>query len=198
MAKLHENAPDAATASADADFNDERVAGPTDEMATRAAPSEETDQPSDQVVRRALPSPARLGVAVAAGMGVAAVAAAYAVSRFEPDLSDGESVLFQTHPRKVGSRYLFSLGLWEITRRATQFIVTDRRVIIEEGVLYRSSRSVPLSDVLGVNVQAGPWQGFVELATSRGNRDPRRDLLGPLRSPEARELGRTIRQASVR
>ena len=70
--------------------------------------------------------------------------------------------------------------------------------IIEEGVLYRSSRSVPLSDVLGVNVQAGPWQGFVELATSRGNRDPRRALLGPLRSPEARELGRTIRQASVR
>jgi hypothetical protein len=99
-------------------------------------------------------------------------------------LAPGEQVLLSARPRKVVWRYAATLGLWEVARRATRFTVTDRRVVIEEGLLGRSSRSVPLSRIADVRTATGVWQGYVDL-TGGGRGGTGRTQLGPLRNPVA-------------
>jgi hypothetical protein len=127
------------------------------------------------------------------GLGVIAfgLLAAVARSRPEPDLQRGETVLLRGHPRKALLRYALSVGLWELTRRSTFFAVTQRRVILDHGVIRRHRHSIPLSSITDVDVVAGPWEGTVRIA-ERGTRTPGWVEIGPLRAPVARRLASTI------
>jgi hypothetical protein len=128
------------------------------------------------------------GALAAAAGAVALVVAARVLAR-RPD--EDEHVLYSGRPRKVLWRYASTLGLWELARRATRFTVTDRFIVVDQGVLRRSSRSMPISAVRDVSVASGPWQGYVELRGPGGSEVLGRRL-GPLRAPEARALARVI------
>jgi membrane protein YdbS with pleckstrin-like domain len=134
--------------------------------------------------------------AVAFGAAALLLAATVKASRRKPTLAPGESVLLSTRPRKVLWRYAATFGLWEGVRRTTRFTLTDRRLIIQEGVFNRGSRSVPLGRIQDVQLSTGPWQGAVEIAAAGGSKRARREEIGPLRSNRARafadELARAV------
>jgi len=136
------------------------------------------------------------GAALALGLAAAAVvAASRRASAGVPAVGEGESILLTSRPRKVLWRYALSLGLWEPARRATRYTVTNRRVMIEDGLLSQGARSLPLSRINHVRVRTGPWQGYVEFAASGGSRN---EAIGPLRTPRAREFAHAIMEAMSR
>jgi hypothetical protein len=130
-------------------------------------------------------------------IGVAGALAARAAARADPEIPRGETLLFRTRPRKVLWRNVSSLGLWELTRRTTLFAVTNRRVIIDRGLVRRTTRSIPLSGIVDVSVMAGPWQGVVEIA-ERGGAGAGAQRIGPLRSPVARGFAAELARAIAR
>lgn len=132
--------------------------------------------------------------ATVAAVGLMAFAAAALLARrghAAVALERGESLAMSVRPRKVLRSYLISAGLWELDRRATRFTVTDRRLLVEEGVVRRAVTAVPLNVLQHVVVRTGPWQGWVDVSfpTSAGRGVER---IGPLRSPVAREFAATI------
>ena len=137
--------------------------------------------------------PERLAAVAGAVWLVVGAAALVAVSRRSVELDEGEALLLRFRPRRAVGRYLSSLGLWELARRSTQFAVTDRRVVMGDGVVYQRTRSIPLSSIQHVAVLAGPWAGFVEL----GGRSGPRERIGPLRSPRARQFANTVLMAAA-
>ena len=132
---------------------------------------------------------ARIGAAAALTLAATAVLARKSASG--PPLERGESLALSVRPRKVVKSYLRSAGLWELDRRATRFTVTDRRLLVEEGLFRRAVTAVPLSVLQHVVVRTGPWQGWVDVSfpTSTGRGVER---MGPFRSPVAREFAATI------
>jgi hypothetical protein len=134
-------------------------------------------------------------LAVAAGVGVALLVAA----RRSTDVRrvNGGRVLFASRPRKVMWRYVGTLGLWELARRATRFTVTEDDLFVEEGVLRQASQRLPLAAVHTVRVVNGPWQGYVELGGAGGSALLARRL-GPLRTKRARELADVISMPTAR
>jgi Bacterial PH domain len=173
------------------------VAGATDET---GAPIVEpviasASSVSDDVQPAPWPTngPALAGAVAAGLMAVAAAALLVRRSggRAEPPLERGESLALSVRPRKAVRSYLRSAGLWELDRRATRFTVTDRRLLVEEGIVRRAVTAVPLSVLQQVVVRTGPWQGWVDVsfptASGRGV-----ERMGPFRSPVAREFAATI------
>ena len=72
-------------------------------------------------------------------------------------MEPGERVVFHELPVR-GARlaaYIFSLGLFELWRRRTHFIVTDRRLIAVRGVVSRDRQIIPLDLVERVTVREG-------------------------------------------
>ncbi len=129
-----------------------------------------------------------------AAVGAMTVAAAALLTRRRggaPPLQRGESLALSVRPRKAVTGYLRSAGLWELNRRATRFTVTDRRLLVEEGLVRRVVTAVPLGVLQQVVVRTGPWEGWVDvsLPSSSGRRVER---IGPLRSPVAREFAATL------
>ena len=153
----------------------------------------------DQTLPGGLPMPPRKAMAGAGAVALGAVAvllaATVAASRRTPHLAPGESVLLQTRPRKVLWRYAATLGLWEGVRRTTRFTLTNRRLIITEGVMNRGNRSVPLGRIQDVQLRTGPWQGAVEIAAAGGGKRARREEIGPLRSNRARAFAEELSRA---
>jgi membrane protein YdbS with pleckstrin-like domain len=136
--------------------------------------------------------PAPIAV-VAVGVFALGLLAA-AVGRREVDVARGETVLFEGRPRRSLLRYALSLGSWELVRRSTSFTVTERRVIVDRGILFRRTRSIPLSGIVGIDVVAGAFEGVVRIA-SRGQGTAPAEELGPLRAPVARGVAATIAAA---
>jgi membrane protein YdbS with pleckstrin-like domain len=131
---------------------------------------------------------------VAAGTALlAAVGLGIALGRraSQPDLRPGEEVELSVRPRKVVWRYLVSLGLWELERRATRFSVTDQRLLIQEGLVRRVVCAVPLGSVRRVVTRTGPWEGYVMVQTGAG-KDALDRPIGPLRTPVARRFAAAI------
>jgi membrane protein YdbS with pleckstrin-like domain len=153
----------------------------------------------DQSLPGNLPMPPRKAIAgagaVALGAAVVLLAATVKASRRGPSLAPGESVLLMTRPRKVLWRYAATMGLWEGVRRTTRFTLTNRRLIITEGVLNRGSRSVPLGRIQDVQLSTGPWQGAVEIAAASSGKRARREEIGPLRSNRARAFAEELNRA---
>lgn len=148
-------------------------------------------EPSPGWIETARPA-AVAAASAAAIVGIGAVVAGIMRGRGAVSVADGESILLSARPRKVVARYLATLGLWESARRAQRFTLTDRRIIIENGLISRASRSLPLSQVTHVDLRTGPWQGFVELSRSVGSGGLRREEIGPLRSVKARAFAEAI------
>lgn len=173
------------------------VAGTIDETAPAAAETLEAApaQPADAArAPIAWPPTGPDLVKVAAAAGVLLVAAATVIARRAATalpLERGESLALSVRPRKVVRSYLLSAGLWELDRRATRFTVTDRRLLVEEGLVQKAVTAVPLSVLQQVVVRTGPWQGWVDVsfpsASGRGI-----ERLGPFRAPVAREFAHTL------
>ena len=92
-------------------------------------------------------------------------------TRGAPDHSANEVALFAAVPAATPSiwlRWIVTLGFYEIWRRRTQFIVTNRRVVWRRGLINRSERSVPLSRVQDVTTRKGLLTGWVELSSAGG------------------------------
>ncbi len=138
--------------------------------------------PTGQAVVRAL------GGAMVVGLAASALLARRRAA--PPELQAGESLAVSVRPRKVVMRYLLSLGMWELDRRATRFSVTDRRLLVEQGLLHRVVMAVPLSAIQNVLVRTGPWEGWVNVSLPSSQGGATR--IGPLRSGSARRFAAAI------
>ncbi len=101
----------------------------------------------------------------------------------------GEEVVRELRPsplRGVPFLYLFTLGLYEVWRRRSRFILTDRRIIISKGVVNRSVRFLPLDRVQDATLKNQLWLASIQL-TSAGGSAGVEQLYG-LRTREAREF----------
>jgi membrane protein YdbS with pleckstrin-like domain len=87
-----------------------------------------------------------------------------------PRLQDGEQVLVSAHPGGWlnAGRYFWTLGLYELWRKATWYVVTDRRVIQTSGLVTRSERSLPLAMIQDVTVTTTLGVGRILLTTAGG------------------------------
>lgn len=133
------------------------------------------------------------GGASAAAVALAGAAAMLAMRKRSPNLvlDRGEKVSLSVVPRRAVWRYVRSLGLYEAQRRATRFTVTDKRLVIEDGVVKRAVSGIPLSAIQHVTLRTGPWEGSVDVAIP-GPRGPIQSSIGPLRSPVARKLAAAL------
>jgi hypothetical protein len=162
-------------------------AEPADTASDTAAQPESTDAVATRNLR---PWFAASGASVGVAAAAAGVALLVAASRRSLEIDDDESLVMSLRPRRSVGQYLLTLGLWEFTRRSTRFAVTDRRVMIDQGLMRRTTRSIPISSITNVRVVAGPWEGGVELA--RAGTGARAEMISPLRSPRAREFARAV------
>jgi membrane protein YdbS with pleckstrin-like domain len=165
---------------------------PEEQEPEAAAPVAE-EAPGVERARWALTARQRLALA-AGGAGMAAAALATLemgrrASRLE--LWPGEQVTLSVRPRRAVLRYAASLGLWEMSRRATRYTVTDQRLVIQEGLVKRVACGIPLHAIRSVVVRAGPLEGYVHVHTGVKHRSLERPI-GPLRSPTARRLADSI------
>jgi hypothetical protein len=61
-------------------------------------------------------------------------------------MNSGEKIVYQAHPSAwtLAVAYLFTLGLYELWRRATTVTVTSQRVVWQRGLVTRSRKAVPV------------------------------------------------------
>lgn len=86
--------------------------------------------------------------------------------------------------------YVVTLGLYEPWRRASWFVVTDRRVIASKGLVTRSQRAIPVDMVQDASVRTQFGVGTVMVSTAGGGMSAVR--FGPLRSVVAREMADVV------
>ena len=151
-------------------------------MAAAEAGTAAWELPTGQAVVRAL------GGAMVVGLAASALLARRRAA--PPELQAGESLRSASGPARSSSRYLLSLGMWELDRRATRFSVTDRRLLVEQGLLHRVVMAVPLSAIQNVLVRTGPWEGWVNVSLPSSQGGATR--IGPLRSGSARRFAAAI------
>ena len=107
-------------------------------------------------------------------------------------MEPGERVVFHELPVR-GARlaaYILSLGLFELWRRRTHFIVTDRRLIAVRGVVSRDRQIIPLDLVERVIVRERGRSGAVDVATVGGALGTQR--FGPLGRDQANRLADAV------
>jgi len=66
------------------------------------------------------------------------------------------------------SRYVLTLGFWEIWRRRQRVVVTDQRIITTRGLLSKSQRMLPIAKVQDASLQLRLWVGRVVVTTAGG------------------------------
>ena len=112
------------------------------------------------------------------------------------DLTEhGETVLFRSFPAAtpvVWLKWLITLGIYEFFRRRTIFLVTSRRVIVRQGVIHRSERSLPVGRIQDINTRRGLLTGWVELSSAGGNLGV--ESFGPLWNPSVQRMADAIEQ----
>jgi membrane protein YdbS with pleckstrin-like domain len=106
-------------------------------------------------------------------------------------LQDGEEILLAIKPNPLNGLMVFTLGLYFPWWRATWFVVTDRRLIIKQGILNKTEANLPLHFVQDASVRTS-WQGVgrVDVSTAGGS-DGISRIIG-LKPQDARELADTI------
>jgi len=114
--------------------------------------------------------------------------------QFEP----GERVLFHELPDRVAriGSYLATLGLFELWRRRTHFIATDRRLIAVRGLVSRDRQVIPLDKVERVTVRRRGPSASLDVATVRGllGTQP----IGPLGKEQAGRLAAILEEERKR
>jgi len=111
------------------------------------------------------------------------------------DLEPGEGVLFHELPdrlARIGS-YLATLGLFELWRKRTHFVVTSRRLIAVRGVVSRDQQVIPLELINGVTVRRRAAAASLDVATAGGALGTQ--PVGPLGREQANRLAATIEEA---
>jgi len=103
-----------------------------------------------------------------------------------------DPLLFSCHPGKFGNwgRYVPTIGLWEIWRRATVYQVTEKSVTFRSGILFKRSKAVPVRMIQDVSVQTAPLVGRIVLSSAGGQLSVERTLW--LSRDDAHRLSETI------
>ena len=86
------------------------------------------------------------------------------------NFQSGEVVVRELRPTPLGvwPLYIVTLGLYEIWRRRTRFILTNQRVIISKGVVNRAVRFLPLDRVQDATLKNQLWIASILLSSAGG------------------------------
>ena len=88
-------------------------------------------------------------------------------------------------------RYLYTLGLYGIWRKRHTFVLTDRRILIGEGVFVRTERSISLDQVEDAVYCRRGVAAYSDIAyVRRGGRNVER--IGPLTPLAARRFTNAV------
>ena len=104
-------------------------------------------------------------------------------------------MLFRSFPAAtplVWLKWLVTLGIYELFRRRTVFLVTSRRVIVRQGLIHRSERSLPVGRIQDISTRKGMLTGWVELSSAGGNLGV--EAFGPLWNPSVQRMSDAIEQ----
>jgi hypothetical protein len=96
-------------------------------------------------------------------------------------LHRGESVALVVRPARSVTlhKYLMTLGLYGIWRKRKTFVLTDRRVVVGQGVFVRMEWSIPLDRVDEARYSRRGLSSYAELVVrERGGQ--RVERIGPL------------------
>ena len=110
-------------------------------------------------------------------------------------LAEGERVRYHQLPG-IGARpirLVLTLGLSELWRRRTHFVVTSRRVITTRGIVSLERQVIPLWRVERVDVRRSWPAAYVFVATREGALGTQ--PFGPLPPPQAAEFAEAIERA---
>lgn len=122
-----------------------------------------------------------------------ALALGFALILFLADLPTGGGVLLFT---------AFALGLWALAKKASsEFAVTDRRVIVKEGIVTTRSIELNLEKVEGILVKqdlGGKILGYGTIIVSGtgGTKEPFDGIVGPYEFRRAAQEGISASQAA--
>lgn len=97
-------------------------------------------------------------------------------------------------PWWTGVRYVWTLGLWELWRKRQQFIITNQRVIMRQGLVFQRSTSVPLDRIQDVDVTTSVLGGATIMLSSAGGLLGT-EQIGPLTRDEGARFANTLQQA---
>lgn len=91
-----------------------------------------------------------------------------AARKFE--LAEGEQVEFACRPARLPrfALYLVTLGLYEFWRRATFYVVTNRRTAERAGLITRTETSLPLFYVQDATIKTFLAWGAIYVSTAGG------------------------------
>jgi hypothetical protein len=172
---------------------EERAEAAPDAADPTAAVVDDTEAP-----QRTMPSWAPMAGAVVAGLAVAAPLLRTA-RQSHVHLRPGEEIAMRIRPRRGVLRYFATLGFWELRRRANRVVVTDQRLLIEDGYLRRVVGSVPLHTIRGVDLRTSLFEAFVSVQTSspRGGKGNEIEI-GPLSKKTAVELASAVSPLGLR
>ncbi len=100
-----------------------------------------------------------------------------------------ESAVMVANPARVATlpKYIASLGLYELWRRRNTTVVTDRRILLGEGIFRRTEKSIPLSKVMDVVFTRRGVTCYAEVAVNDRGRTSVRHV-GPMSCSTARRL----------
>jgi hypothetical protein len=108
------------------------------------------------------------------------------------EIEPGERVLFHElvdRRARLGS-YVATLGLFEVWRRRSHFIVTNRRLMAVRGLVSRDQQSIPLTRIDKLTPLAHGWWVTVDVSTVGGllGTQP----FGPMSRRQAQALIRAV------
>jgi Bacterial PH domain len=109
-------------------------------------------------------------------------------------LHEGESIVLVERPARSVSahKYLATLGLYGIWRKRNTFVLTDRRVLVGEGVFVRTERSIPLDRIDDAVYLRRGLTAYAEVIYSRRG-DRMSERIGPLTPVAARRFTDAVR-----
>jgi hypothetical protein len=108
-------------------------------------------------------------------------------------LHEGEEVVLVGRPSRSVTlhKYLATLGLYGLWRNSNTFILTDRRVLIGEGIVARSERSIPLHQIEDAVYTRRGLAAYCEIVFNRrGSR--RVERLGPFTPLRAHRFSNAV------
>ncbi len=111
------------------------------------------------------------------------------------ELEPGENVLFHELPERRArlGAYVASLGLFEVWRRRTHFVVTNQRVATVRGLVSIDRQVIPLDRVERVTLRGRGRSVTVQVATVNGALGTQ--PFGPLSEDQARRLIEAVERA---
>ncbi len=109
------------------------------------------------------------------------------------DLQPGESLVMVAHPTlwAVWPKYLLSLGLYGLWRKRDVSVLTDRRLLVGRGIVFRTEHSIPIERINDAMYVRRGLNAYCEIASLLSGR-PFRQQLGPLSARAARRFTEAI------